>query len=635
MRQKVVRVRLNPYLSPYYAKLLQKERSRLISHDNFRFSGEESLTIHPFIEEISNDFTYEFFVKPTAEHHIDYESDHGVAGISGKRYAIGPGGTSDPKKAGVGISVGTNGISVYEHSVNHLPAVLTYKIKLVEEVHVAVTYQQRTPHLYINGQLVRKGIRSKKLNLHPSLIIGGLEPYGFFKGEMKGIRLWDHARTVDEIQSSMNKQDASRVNGLFFQYNRPHETMTFHYKKINSQVSIIIPSHNKFPENTFTLRSLSKQSYDLSKVELIFVDDGSTDATTTTNRLDFNNHLFMIKRIRLTKNKGRPQSRNVGLTYAIGEILIFLDAETIVPLHFIDEHLRVHQRSENTVVSAVMNQKGVYTVFDPAFSKEQKEQVLALMQQANYPEETVEGIMNATLKTPISSYEDIDNATYTTLSFDKPHEAFYEKQLLKPFGKDFKGFHMPWLAFYTGNVSVPRHLLQKSGLFEEHKFVGYGWEDTELGYRLYQVGATFFHHDAIITYHQEHPIHSSVPIDAQKNSYTFFNMYQSDISALILVLYVAGQVGDFKKLNTIVHEYKQLELQEKHLYNSFKYAIKQLLLTLGYLNAYEIPIKHLLRHSQLRSNPEQYRQIIQETRMLKQKGNYPALLEIYDYLSAL
>src|SRR5690606_25505637 len=129
------------------------------------------------------------------------------------------------------------------------------------------------------------------------------------------------------------------------------------------------------------------------------------------------------------------------------------------------------------------------------------------------------------------------------LSFQKPHESIYKNQILKQFGNEFKNFHLPWLMFFTGNVSVPRHLLEKAGNFEENQFSGYGWEDTEMGYRLHRIGAQFIHHEKLITFHQEHPTHPTKLIEAKKNANVFFNMYQSDFSALSLILFMSNQIN--------------------------------------------------------------------------------------------
>lgn len=589
--------------------------------------------ICPIIKEIYNNFTYELIIKPVEKHEIDEESSIGTTGISGKRYALGPGGTSDPERAGIGVSIGTNGISVYEHSVNHLPAVLVHQALITDEMHIAIVYEQKTPYLFVNGMLIKKGQTSSKQFVHPSIIIGGLHPYGFYRGEIKDIRIWNFAKTGEQLRANASQQLTGKEKGLYFHYHRPSEPLTIQSKLKNIEVSVIIPSYNKYPENLFTLHSLANQTYNLSKVEVIFIDDGSTDATF--HRINPTSYPFLMKCIHLTQNRGRPHSRNIALKHAAGKVIIFLDAETIVAKDFIQKHIKAHHQASNLVVSAVMNQKGVYTVYNPSFTTEQQNQCFQLMKKANYSDEEMKRIKASTEKTPLISFKDIELETYKKLAFEKPHESFYKKQVLTPFGHLFANFHMPWLSFYTGNVSVQRHLLQKAGFFEENKFKGYGWEDTEMGYRLYRAGAAFMHHGQIITYHQEHPIHPSIPLEAKKNSYIFFDMYQSDFAVLILILYVAGQEANFMKLNAIVSQYKLLEKQHPHTYKTFKYGIRKLLLALGYANAFDLPIQNLLEASNVTNDRSRFKQFQKEVNLLKRTKKYPLLIDICEHLMKL
>jgi GT2 family glycosyltransferase len=54
--------------------------------------------------------------------------------------------------------------------------------------------------------------------------------------------------------------------------------------------------------------------------------------------------------------------------------------------------------------------------------------------------------------------------------------------------------------FLTGNVSVPRVILEECGGFDE-SFKDYSYEDSELGYRLHQNGTCFSHEPNAIGYH--------------------------------------------------------------------------------------------------------------------------------------
>lgn len=117
-----------------------------------RFNGKDKIIIQPVFKDIKNNFTYEFWVKPEATHKIRKESIKGVSGISGQRYVIGAGQGDNEEYAGIGVSVGANGVIVFEHTANHLPATLVYETKITDWTHIAIVYSTKTPYLFINGQ---------------------------------------------------------------------------------------------------------------------------------------------------------------------------------------------------------------------------------------------------------------------------------------------------------------------------------------------------------------------------------------------------------------------------------------------------------------------------------------------------
>jgi hypothetical protein len=87
--------------------------------------------------------------------------------------------------AGAGISVGRNGVVVYEHTANYYAPLLTYAGPVEDWTHLAVVYDAGQPSLYLNGKLVRKGLRSR-FKVHSGLSV---EPSGNagFRGEFSGL----------------------------------------------------------------------------------------------------------------------------------------------------------------------------------------------------------------------------------------------------------------------------------------------------------------------------------------------------------------------------------------------------------------------------------------------------------------
>jgi hypothetical protein len=157
----------------------------------------------PNLKNLTNSFTISCWVWPSAPHEIDAEATTGISGTSGQRYAWGPiqgAFTFGDTHAGVGVSVGTNGVSVYEHANSYMPAVLVWEGTVTGWTHVAVAYKAGTPSLYINGVLVRSRVTpSSQAHLHPMPDgIGGMA-YGFFRGRMDQAAIYGEALNADQV----------------------------------------------------------------------------------------------------------------------------------------------------------------------------------------------------------------------------------------------------------------------------------------------------------------------------------------------------------------------------------------------------------------------------------------------------
>lgn len=89
----------------------------------------------------------------------------------------------------------------------------------------------------------------------------------------------------------------------------------------NKLVSVIIPVYNCENYISECLDSILSQTY--SNVEVIIVDDGSTD---NTKNIIFESYISKIKYF-YQNNSGAPAARNKGLKKANGEYIIFFDAD--------------------------------------------------------------------------------------------------------------------------------------------------------------------------------------------------------------------------------------------------------------------------------------------------------------------
>jgi RHS repeat-associated protein len=168
------------------------------------------------LSNITNTFTVELWVNPHDPHEIDPETQTGVQGVNGQKYFIYPnfGGDASTGYAGMGISVGTNGVSVYEHASNYMPALLVWNGTITGWTHIAVVYNNKVPSLYINGRFVRTGLASTKQTVSPSYNFG-YGGYGAIQGAIDEVRIWSVARTPQQILDNYQQGIVpSAVTGL-------------------------------------------------------------------------------------------------------------------------------------------------------------------------------------------------------------------------------------------------------------------------------------------------------------------------------------------------------------------------------------------------------------------------------------
>lgn len=116
------------------------------------------------------------------------------------------------------------------------------------------------------------------------------------------------------------------VVGLFIIIKLKNNYNNNSYEPAPISVSVIMPCYNSeiYLPNLFQM--FKAQTF--KNYELIFIDDGSTDNTNLLISEQLKKDKRM-KLITLKKNTGQANARNVGLKYAIGDYIIFLDSDDI------------------------------------------------------------------------------------------------------------------------------------------------------------------------------------------------------------------------------------------------------------------------------------------------------------------
>jgi MoaA/NifB/PqqE/SkfB family radical SAM enzyme/GT2 family glycosyltransferase len=222
----------------------------------------------------------------------------------------------------------------------------------------------------------------------------------------------------------------------------------------DKKISVIIPTYNRKELLKNTLQSLFNQNFPKDQYEIIVIDDGSTDSTedmikSLTPTCDFK--YFYWSRLQefnpgTSQNRAGP-ARNIGIKNATGNLIVFMDSDIICTPDLLNEHYKLHQTDDNLVVI---------------------------------------GYRKDMINPNSETFNDVRDLDYGTCNYN------------------IKNLDAPWRLFYSNNASVKKEHLSTVGMFD-NIFVYWGFEDLELGYRLFKLGLKFILNTNALCYHQYHP----------------------------------------------------------------------------------------------------------------------------------
>ncbi|MBV8719655.1 MAG: glycosyltransferase [Chloroflexi bacterium] len=206
-------------------------------------------------------------------------------------------------------------------------------------------------------------------------------------------------------------------------------------------ISVVVPTYNRRTSLQRLLEALDRQTYPVSRFEVIVVDDGSGDGTP-----DFVRGWPAAYRLRVLQQEhaGPAAARNRGVGAANGELIVFLDDDVAPVAALLQQHVRTHEAQPNAVVIGPMSPPGDWP--RPVWVRWEEEQLLSQY------EAMIAGVWSCTAR-----------------------------------------------QFYTGNASLARSRFLEAGGFDT---TFQRAEDVELGYRLHDLGASFvFNPDADVLHY--------------------------------------------------------------------------------------------------------------------------------------
>ena len=110
------------------------------------------------------------------------------------------------------------------------------------------------------------------------------------------------------------------------------------------KVSIVVPFYNPGPFFQQCVSSIFSQDY--KNLEILFVNDGSVSGTVPNLTLEVRKKVNVIEQ----SHRGVSVARNLGLTYATGDYVCFLDSDDFFDKNFISELVRSALEHDSDVV---------------------------------------------------------------------------------------------------------------------------------------------------------------------------------------------------------------------------------------------------------------------------------------------
>lgn len=264
--------------------------------------------------------------------------------------------------------------------------------------------------------------------------------------------------------------------------------------------SIVIPV-SKPTWFRLTLMSLLNQTMLKTDYEIVIVDDCDEDVRTVLREFSSELATHTVNYIRNTRRHNRSSIRNLGITQATGEIILFLDDDMLASPDLLESHDSYHYQGFDVVITGDFHR--ALTIWYPQWFES----------LSNFDRIRVKATGGDELKKYIDCKPPEDSQEGPWQIFTKndvKHDferiwtlAYHRKNYVRNLGEDLTGIYIPWYSGGAGNMSVNREAVSTVEGFDEN-FQGWGLEDIEFEYRLYNAEYRFAFGKRAVAFHQLH-----------------------------------------------------------------------------------------------------------------------------------
>jgi hyaluronan synthase len=116
---------------------------------------------------------------------------------------------------------------------------------------------------------------------------------------------------------------------LWFSY-RPYPAATFQNAPV---LTVVIPAYNEGAMVEQSIESVARAHYPRSRLEILVVDDGSTDDTWFYIERAAQRHPGLVTAHRLERNQGKRAALAAGFRRARGSVLVTIDSDSVIEPH--------------------------------------------------------------------------------------------------------------------------------------------------------------------------------------------------------------------------------------------------------------------------------------------------------------
>lgn len=282
--------------------------------------------------------------------------------------------------------------------------------------------------------------------------------------------------------------------------------METYKKERKMKASVIVPVYNQYDALLKTLYAFSVQSCKKDNYEVIVVDDGSTDETSSlTDKWlleEYGINIIIVHGV----NRGRAYARNCGVQRATADYIIFADCDRVPEIDFVEKHLAWKDKEADIVIGQSLDYFG-----------------------------KIENISVPLNWDAIKRFSRIPN-------YLKRITQIYDEQLKTD-------SPLVWMSFLVGNSSMKKEVCFEIGGFD-NEIKKWGFEHFDFAYRAWKNKKSFAYDCEIKNYHIPHPREKGFYEKAINENIAMFREKYPEIngSAVRDILLTNNAVAEFEDM---------------------------------------------------------------------------------------